>query len=1102
MNTLKFFISLILLLPATICFAQTSNDSTKKLLQEGDTLYEKAHYADAENTYNEAIRSLDYNNTKEYKDYCAALNGLGNIYSRRMRFEKADSLYKSAIQVLRMRKDTCGIEYARTLNSLCRLSVNSQKLTDVDKLTEQSIEIITRIKGEKNLDYTEALINLGYYKLFKGKFAESLELLMKAAKIRLDLLGNTNPKFAESLQMLGTFFYSIGDNKEAEGYYNAAINVAKQTLEGNHPDCFETFLALTTVYASTGRYDESMEILNAVLPVVEVVFGKEHPDYAGGLSNLGAIYFIKGDYSKAEPILKESLELTDKVFGEGHSYYFNALNMLALLYLNIGFYDKAELMLVKSLELRKKIYGENHPDVANAMNSLTMFYVEMGNYLKAIPLQTEALKMTASTIGKNTESYAVQLNNMASMLGFDVKALPYLEEAAEIQKKLAGEDNHYYLSIISNIAAIYLNDKTKGKEFAEQYALDVLSRKKSAVGENSYHLLGLMNNLANFYNENGDYQKAHELYKETLNIAEQTYGENNYSYITLLSNTGYNYEKAGNQVEAEKCYIKAIGILKERIISDFAFLSENERFMQWHFKKTISDYISFYAYKRIPYDPSLATLMYDNELFTKNLLLNSSSQIRRLIAESKDEELSGLWEKARLMKTKVAQVLSRSIDDYSEIEDIDKQSQALEKDIIRKSSIYSDFRQQFSSTWQSVEQSLDSDEAAVEFVTFQDMDFWTSSYVGEKLYAALVLQQGYEYPEMVFLCNEEQLKDAILQSGYTFERVYPLVWKPLEKHLKNIKEIYISPAGLLHGVTFPAMKDDGKYLFDKYVVHNLLSTKDISKIKERRSNNLLQPAEAVIVGGADYDLPEQVLLETDYNLRQPLKPSFTRSFLDDLNNTRGQGFSYLSGSKTEVKAIDSLFTAKNWQSILLLDKEATETRLKAVLDSVSPQFLHISTHGFYFLQPDSASANIYKMAQDPLVRSGLVFSGANRVWNGGEPVDGLDDGILTAYEISDMNLLKTQLVVLSACDTGLGDISRSEGVFGLQRAFRLAGTKSMIVSLWKVPDQETEELMTRFYANLLDKKLTVIQAFSKTRNEMKAIYPQNPEKWAGFILIE
>ncbi|MCC8145787.1 MAG: CHAT domain-containing protein, partial [Bacteroidales bacterium] len=336
--------------------------------------------------------------------------------------------------------------------------------------------------------------------------------------------------------------------------------------------------------------------------------------------------------------------------------------------------------------------------------------------------------------------------------------------------------------------------------------------------------------------------------------------------------------------------------------------------------------------------------------------------------------------------------------------------------------------------------------------------------------------------------------------------LYTLLWNPIDSYLDNITEIYLSPSGLLNTIPFASIKDKGEYISDKYIIHNLLSSKDIILLK----NDSTQPSNknAILLGGADFGLP---IAELDKSMDMDSDKDALRSLLIDYQVQRGQGFDYLPGSKQEVEKISKILLKQNWKVLSFIDKNATESHLKSSLEQDSPSLLHISTHGYYFpyvkesdynnrLSESSESNKFYKQSDNPLIRSGLLLSGANHTWNGQKQLENTDDGILTADEISNLNLMNTDLVVLSACETGLGDVNYSEGVYGLQRAFRLAGAKSMIVSLWKVSDKDALEFMVEFYqqwAIYKNKK----EAFDKAQTKMRKKYNE-VKRWAGFILIE
>jgi CHAT domain-containing protein len=219
----------------------------------------------------------------------------------------------------------------------------------------------------------------------------------------------------------------------------------------------------------------------------------------------------------------------------------------------------------------------------------------------------------------------------------------------------------------------------------------------------------------------------------------------------------------------------------------------------------------------------------------------------------------------------------------------------------------------------------------------------------------------------------------------------------------------------------------------------------------------------------------------------------------------------LKWSEKEVENVQAALGKAGFDAQVIKGWQATEESFKQIGQSgPSPRILHVSTHGFFFpdpVNPQSAIQNplseepVFKLSDHPMIRSGLILAGANHAWKAGRPLGNREDGILTAYEISQLDLRNTELVVLSACETGLGHIDGNEGVFGLQRAFKIAGAKTLVMSLWQVPDYQTQELMTVFYEKLLTGKLAPRLALRAAQDEMRKRHYE-PYYWAGFVVVE
>ncbi len=230
------------------------------------------------------------------------------------------------------------------------------------------------------------------------------------------------------------------------------------------------------------------------------------------------------------------------------------------------------------------------------------------------------------------------------------------------------------------------------------------------------------------------------------------------------------------------------------------------------------------------------------------------------------------------------------------------------------------------------------------------------------------------------------------------------------------------------------------------------------------------------------------------------------------STTRGGRFGYLPETANEVLDIQRTLQNANWTAQIDTGYQATEEVFRSIgQGGPSPRILHIATHGFFYPDPVASrkagfglggETQVFKTSDDPMVRSGLLLAGADGPWTTGTSPENREDGILTAYEIKQMNLSNTELVVLSACQTGLGDIAGNEGVYGLQRAFKIAGAKYLVMSLWKVNDDATREMMADFYKQWLENGLEIPAAFRKAQQTMRAKYPTQPFLWAGFVLVE
>lgn len=420
--------------------------------------------------------------------------------------------------------------------------------------------------------------------------------------------------------------------------------------------------------------------------------------------------------------------------------------------------------------------------------------------------------------------------------------------------------------------------------------------------------------------------------------------------------------------------------------------------------------------------------------------------------------------------------------DFENLQEVD-QIRIKEKNLLDQ--IYND--QEFKSylpkkiDWENIRNALKPNEVAVEF-------FHLSENIGLKqnsLYFALLIAPNYSSPKLIKLFNENELKSLMNTKGDTKTRVntiynlnndklYNLVFKPIEKYLTDNSKIYISKSGILHNISFTALTKDK--LWNISVLQNTRYLIEQDKLKS--STN------AILFGGINYNIDSDTISDN------------TRS-----NNFLKKRYKHLNYTLSEVTEIAELFQKeKGRDSKILTGGKASEAAFRELSGSET-DIIHLATHGYYYPNDEFNSAiynniNNNQFESSSLLRSGLLLAGANN----SNDTSNINDGIMTSLEISELDLSNVDLVVLSACETGLGDVLGSEGVFGLQRAFKLAGVKSLIVSLWQVPDKQTSELMLKFYNYYLNGS-SKTNALKDAQNDIKKKHP-NPYFWAGFELIE
>ena len=817
-----------------------------------------------------------------------------------------------------------------------------------------------------------------------------------------------------------------------------------------------------------------------------------------------------GQYDKAISVKEEQMEIHSTGISNQDSNYSMHLGSLAHLYNLKGDYNKAIDLAKKALALKKNIYGEESDEYVTALNNIAYYYSCLGNYDVATSYMKDAESIIKKTKGTESKEYATFLNYMASVYyRFEIYewALELETKCVEILSHFSTADD-YYVSLQNLALYKYRADHKNISESISLTERALNIQKERGKSNTPFYGIGLCN-IMSYYVEISQYKKAEKYGLEALELYKSLYGNYHPDITTLLLNFSALYVNSGQTPKAVECISETTEGYYRQTLNAFKNLTRDERTYYWlRYGPWCLHQLPHYALKLNNDEVTCDT--YDATLFSKGLLLNSEKEIFEIIKESKDTSLISDYLGMQRLNNEI-NYLSQHPQNTSTIILDSLKSLVVERErhLLEKSSAYGDFTRNLNIRWQNVQAKLGNKDVAIEFLSLP--------YYENGLYIALLLKKNWKCPKLIQLV----FNDSIESQEYSCLSNY--IWQPLLQDLEDVKNIYFAPSGKLHSFpieSFP-MPNDTILISEKYNLFRLSSTGELAI-----ENHNLTGINAVLYGGLIYDTDIAELESDSKKYRQSIDGGeITRSILDEtsINRIREglRGLDELPGTKKEVEQIGKIIRNTPLNHILVDDyvgNEGTEISFKS-LSGKKKRMIHIATHGFYLGNDTSMMLDNLSMAATAighemndvrsveditLSRSGLCFAGADNKLQGETIPEGLDDGILTAQEISTLDFRGLDMVTLSACQTAQGDIM-SDGVFGLQRGFKKAGAQSILMSLWKVDDEATCLLMTEFYRNWITQKMTkhdALEAAKQTVRSHKEKGWDDPKYWAAFILLD
>ncbi len=1034
----------------------------------GTTHYNKSEFKKAESYYLKSLK-VKLNILGEVHPYTGtSYNNLGMLYLKTRNLTKAEPYLIKCYQI---DVQTLGELHSNTstaLNNLGILYSTKGDFAKAEPIHLKGLEIARKSVGEEHADVAKSLHNLALFYVDMGKHDQAEQTFLQSLKIYNKTLGKQNQHTARALSSLGWLYYSMADFSKAEPLLQDSVKIFQSLFGEGNPDTARAINMLGSFYQSKGEYTKAESDYLRSLAVFQKTLGEQHPHVATSLRNLGLFYVSIGEFSKAESAFLKSLKIYQNVYGDNHPHSANATNELGTLYSNVGEYAKAEQYYLRGLAIRRKIFGDKHSDVGTSLNSMGWFYLSTGQYTKSEPLFKQSLEIILETYGENHPQTAGSYNSLGALyqrMKEYAKAEPLLLKSLSIYRKVHG-DAHA----------------------STAYALG---------------------SLGTLYQSMGDFSKAELLYQQSLDINRKVFGEGHPSTVGSLADLSTIYAAKGEFEKSATLQDQCRQNVRRHMVRVLPGLSESSQqaYLREKYRARFESALTLGLIQKS--DSKTARL-------SAGWLLNGKAAAQEALAEAavmSTKESAPLVQELRQVRGQIAKrTLNTGAKRNNErLAELKRRENQLQQKLGNFS-----LGLQKSDPWitvSSLRSQIPKGSVLINIARFHEFNFKTinqGQFWKPSRYAAWIIPSAESGEIQVIDLGESEPIDreiaslrkqiqetlkklpevgesaAVAEFKKSVAEISQRVLRPLEPAIEDVENIILSPDAELWTVPWGALlTSEDKYLIEKHQISYVVSGRELVYNQKNRKETSAPV----------------IFADPDYNLGTDLAPVKTTRSQLKLRFSSSAHFPPLPASAAEAANIKpSLESFVGQQARVLLQDAAQEATFKELH---RPQVLVLSTHGYFEKQPViNLAANEPAQFHNPLLRCGLALAGCN---NRAEALrSGKEDGVLTGLEIVGTDLRGTELVVLSACETGLGDIGNGEGVAGLRQAFQLAGAESVVSSLWQVEDNETAKLMDLFFKNLAagkNKSEALRQAQLtriKTRRERNGA--AHPFFWAAFTL--
>jgi CHAT domain-containing protein len=937
--------------------------------------------------------------------------------------------------------------------------------------------------GVYDENYLIILNDLGLAHAQVRDYTNAEKLLTKALTLKTEIGSAPDDELFRSINNLAGVHAEQGHTQQAEQLY-------KRVLAATTPVAADIKWSatknLSQIHESDGQLNESLKLLDGF----DTSKSNDAIQYEVNIAKGRVLRKLK-KYDIAATFLEPIVTTLGHQREKKLSYlYKRALQETGLLYFETGFFARAETNLLLVFRLIKSEQPIDESFLAEVLNDLASVYEKLGIFDKAIVYYNESLELSKRIQGEKSLAYVTLQSNIAGIhlkQGNLKEAIANYETIQKNLKLLVPESSPVYITLLNNLGTAYRRNNQFQQASAKLIEAHELLKKYKL--DNDDLAATVMNNLAVLLTSHGEPESAIAYYEKAYAIKRAIYGDNSVLLTDLASNMAVVYWALKKPDQAIPLFQKSTQLALRQVKYIFPNLSEGEQIQ--FYKKLKEDFERFNTVAFQAGKPELLTQVFNNQITIKSLLFFTQQHRRSLIDGRRDSVLYKQNETLKAKREQLGYLYQISLKELSgtsvKATELEKEIDVLEKAIsLKTSETVAEKMMEGGAQWTDIQTRLAADEALVEVIRYRKYDLKTFregnanrvsfGFTDSVYYAALVAtKETVAHPTLVLLREGTNMETRFLNYyrnalifGVKDENSYPFYWKPIEARLGNKTKVYFAGDGVYHQLNLNTLRQPGgTYLVQVYDIHYLLNP---AQFLERRKTTFTSK-KATLFGDPVFDVND---------------------IGEAKSRTGGSKFSALPGTNTEVMKIDEILKAKTWTTSVYLKRLANEKNLKGIQ---SPDILHVATHGFF----SEGQIRLHSDAKnDFLFHSGLVLAGANRSLNE-ETLDVYDDGILTAFEVMNLDLSHTDLVVLSACETGLGKVENGEGVYGLQRSFLQAGARNILISLWKVDDLVTQELMVKFYGYLFQ-ATSEREALKLAQLDLMKTSP-DPMRWGGFILV-